>query len=156
MYSRDMTHKALSLVAILGATLAACSATPGEISRDSEPFSAIASEASITALGNEPFWNLTVEPIADGESAAFTATYSTPENIEGSVFPVTRFAGNNGLGLSGELDGQAVSLALTPGDCDDTMSDRNYPYTATLALGDVTLFGCAFTSDQPFTGDEAP
>ena len=145
-------NSALIALASLSAALASCAQTPGEITRDTEPFSAIAPTTKITALGNEPFWGLTVEPDGDG----FSAEYSTPENIEGSRFPVTRFAGNNGLGLSGTLKDEAVSLALTPGDCSDTMSDRTYPYTATLAIGEVTYFGCAFTDDEPFTGDEAP
>ena len=150
-----MIGKNLGLLGCVAA-ISACSQTPGEITRDTEPFSGIASSAAITAVGNEPFWNMMVEPDGGGEGEAFTATYSTPENIEGSTFAVKRFAGNNGIGLSGTLDGQSVSLALTPGECSDTMSDRTYPYTATLAIGDTTLTGCAYTSDQPFTGDEAP
>ena len=134
------------------AVLAACSQSPGEIKRDTEPFDGIAPQAEITVLGNEPFWGLSIKPQGD----SYTATYSNPENIEGTVFPATRFAGNNGIGFSGEMEGKAVQLALTPGACSDTMSDRSYPYTATLSIGDETLFGCAYTSDEPFTGDEAP
>ncbi len=145
-------NNVLIALAPLAAGLASCAQAPGEITRDTQPFSAIAPTAKINALGNEPFWGLTVEP--DGEG--YAAQYTTPENIEGSRFPVTRFAGNNGLGLSGTLEGEPVSLALTPGDCSDTMSDRTYPYTATLAIGEVTYFGCAFTDDEPFTGGDAP
>lgn len=144
-----MFAHALSLAAL---TLAACAEQPGEITRDTEPFNGIAETASISALGNEPFWSVSVEPINNG----YEATYSTPDNIEGVTAVVTRFAGNNGLGFSGEIGDESVSLALTPGLCSDTMSDRTYPYTATLAEGDRTFFGCAYTSDEPFTGDETP
>ncbi|EAQ27947.1 hypothetical protein NAP1_10148 [Erythrobacter sp. NAP1] len=140
-------------VLALPLALAACSDVPGEITRDTEPFAGIAPEETLTALGNEPFWNVKVEPAGEG---GFIATYSTPENIEGREFAVSRFAGNNGIGMSGELDGAPASLALTPGECSDTMSDRIYPYTATFALGDETYFGCAYTSAQPYIGEQMP
>ncbi|PKP63624.1 MAG: hypothetical protein CVT87_03330, partial [Alphaproteobacteria bacterium HGW-Alphaproteobacteria-9] len=75
---------------------------------------------------------------------------------EGYDFAVERFAGNNGLGFSGTMEGAAVTITLTPGVCSDGMSDRTYPYVATIALGDETLRGCGYTDRQPFTGDAAP
>ncbi|MEM7781185.1 MAG: hypothetical protein AAF697_12415 [Pseudomonadota bacterium] len=132
--------------------VAACSSQPGEITQDSEPFSDIAKDTSISALGTEPFWSLEIAPTAGG----YDAIYSTPDNLDGSTALVTRFAGNNGLSFSGELEGQALLLAITPGACSDGMSDREFPYTATLALGDTTLAGCAYTSDEGFTGAEEP
>ena len=124
----------------------------GEISRDTQPFDRIAATASISALGTEPFWGMDIEPT----DAGFTARYSTPENVEGTAFSVTRFAGNNGISFAGELEGGDVQIAITPGECSDQMSDRLYPYTATIALGEDTLLGCAYTSDEPFTGEETP
>jgi uncharacterized membrane protein len=140
-------------VAIACAALAGCTDTaPGDISRDAEPFAQVSEDATISALGTEPFWNLEIAPADDG----YRATYSTPENIDGATIPVSRFAGNNGLGFSGELDGAGLQLALTPGECSDAMSDRTYPYTATILLGEDTLYGCAYTSDEPFAGDPSP
>lgn len=135
-------------ILVLGATLASCSQDAGEISRDSTPFDGIADTAEINLLGNEPFWGLEV---ADGQ-----ATFRTPENIEGTVFSVARFAGNNGLGVSGSMAGEPVQATITPGACNDTMSDRTYPYAATVAIGDRTLYGCGYTSDEPFTGEQEP
>ncbi len=138
--------------ALAAIALSACTQQPGEISRDTQPFDGIAETASVSASGTEPFWSLTVEP----EQGRYLATYSTPENIEGTTFAAGRFAGNNGLGFSGEVDGDSAILALTPGECSDGMSGRTYPYTATLALGERTLLGCAYTSDEPFKGDQNP
>lgn len=146
------TAMQIALIAPLAMIAAACTSPAGEITRDAEPYDGIAAEASISLLGNEPFWGVDIEPQGDG----FTARYSTPENIDGESFAVERFAGNNGIGFSGELNGEAVQIALTPGDCSDTMSDRTYPYTATVSVGQLTLRGCAYTSDEPFTGDENP
>jgi len=36
------------------------------------------------------------------------------------------------------------------------MSDRTFPFVATIALGGETLRGCGYTDSQPFTGPEAP
>ena len=130
----------------------ACNDPPGEISRDTQPFDGIAPTATISLTGTEPFWGITIEP----DETAFRATYTSPENIDGTAFAVTRFAGNNGLGFSGEMEGEDFIATVTPGDCSDAMSDRNYPYTATVALGDRTLIGCGYTSDEPFTGEQAP
>jgi uncharacterized membrane protein len=132
--------------------VAACNDPPGAITRDTTPFDAVAQTASISALGTEPFWALEVSPTEDGYEAVFT----TPQDMEGEPFAVSRFAGNNGLSFSGELAGEAFQLALTPGECSDGMSDRTYPYTATVRRGEETLYGCAHTSDEPFTGPEAP
>ena len=97
--------------------------------------------------GTEPFWG--------GASGAGMATYSTPENPDGSEFPVERFAGNNGLGISGSLNGASFDLMITPGECSDGMSDRIFPYTATLLVGGEQRQGCAWTDSQPFSGPEA-
>lgn len=144
---------------LIGFSLSACTQDTGEISRDAQPFDGIAESAEITLIGNEPFWGIDIMPASsDGASNedGFTARYSDPENVDGTLFSVARFAGNNGAGFNGQLGGAAVQITLTPGDCNDTMSDRSYPYIATVLLGDRTLFGCAYTSDQPFTGEEMP
>lgn len=138
------------LIGVIAVALAGCTDLPGEISRDTEPFDAIGEEALISAGGTEPFWNLAIAPEAGG----YGAKYSTPDNLDGTQFALSRFAGNNGLGFSGEMEGKSVNLALTPGDCSDGMSDSVYPYTATLLLGDETLYGCAHTDTQPFVGGE--
>ena len=142
---------ALATLAGSAAMLAACS-QQDNIDPEGQVFDEIEEEAVITLLGNEPFWSF--EIVREGEG--YLATYTTPENLEGTSFAAARFAGNNGLGFSGELDGTPVQIALTPGECDDGMSDRTYPYTATIAMGDKTLYGCGYSGDEPFeAGDGA-
>ncbi|MEM6907413.1 MAG: hypothetical protein AAF494_01935 [Pseudomonadota bacterium] len=129
------------------AMIAGC-AQSDQISRDPEPYDGISASEKITLAGTEPFWSIRI----DGEEA----TFSSPDQPDGTPFAVSRFAGNNGLGFSGELEGQSVQIALTPGECSDGMSDRVYPLTATIALGESTLYGCGYTDKQPFTGDPSP
>lgn len=148
---KQCVYATLAIISLLA--VSACSDDPGDISRDSEPFDGIAPTARIDVGGTEPFWGLTITSYED----SYQAKYSSPELPDGKAFPMARFAGNNGLGFSGSWAGAPVTLALTPGDCSDGMSDRTYPYTATLQLDEVTLFGCAHTSDEPFKeGEVAP
>lgn len=111
-------------------------------------YDGIADEETIYLTGTEPFWNM--------EIATESLTYSTPESPAGRRIAISRFAGNGGLGVAGTLDDASLQIAVTPGECSDGMSDRSYPFTATVSLGDTTLFGCGHTSSIPYTGEEAP
>lgn len=142
-----MTHR-IAVLFVVTAGLAACTPDEDGINRKSETFSAIAPDEVITLTGTEPFWGITIE---DG-----MANYANPQHPEGWDIPVARFAGNNGLGFSGDWDGTPVTISITPGQCSDGMSDRTYPYVATIALGEETLRGCGYTDQQSFTGDAAP
>ncbi|MCB2089056.1 MAG: hypothetical protein KDD98_09565 [Sphingomonadaceae bacterium] len=102
----------------------------------------------IRFTGTEPFWG--------GEVSGATLRYTTPEDMDGQAIAVERFAGNNGLGFSGQLDGQPFRMAVTPGTCGDDMSDRTYPFVVTLQVRGEDRQGCAWTDAQPFEGDAAP
>jgi uncharacterized membrane protein len=143
------------LAASFAMLLAACQqgADPGTASGNvpgtsPQGFTAIAPDEIISFTGTEPFWGGTIK----GSSL----TYSTPENIEGAVIEVERFAGQGGLSFSGMLDGAGFDLLITQGECSDGMSDRTYPYVATLKLGDELREGCAHTDKQKFSGPEQP
>ncbi len=137
-----MLFKAMGLVAACS-VLVACNGSPeanvpGDTA-DEGAYSGIPEDAAIRVYGNEPFWGGTVE---NG-----TFTYTTPGDQAGRGIAVTRFAGRGGLSFSGELDGQTVDLAVTPGDCSDGMSDRTYPFNATLQIGADQRSGCAALAD---------
>ena len=135
------------IVALCASTgLYACFGGSGEQPGEVEAFDEIAADETINALGNEPFWSATI-----GNDIL---TYSTPENIDGQKVAITRFAGNGGLGVSGRISEEDLNIAITPGECSDTMSDRSYPFTVTLIIGDKQLNGCAYTESQPFIGEE--
>ena len=112
------------------------------------PFAAISPDETIRLIGTEPFWGGTIR---NGDMV-----YSTPENQAGETIRVLRFAGNNGLGFSGTRKEGPVDVAVTPGRCSDGMSDRSYPFTVTLKLGDEQRSGCAWTDRTPFSGPQNP
>ena len=122
--------------------LTGCQNTADSQVAAAEIFSAIAENETVYFTGTEPFWG---GSIAGGE-----AIYKTPEDIDGMAFPITRFAGNNGVSFSGVLGDAAFDLMLTPGQCSDGMSDRQYPYVVTLRIAEDTREGCGWTEDQPF------
>jgi uncharacterized membrane protein len=130
-----------------GSAGAAATQAPGSV-EDTAPYAGIATGETIRFTGTEPFWS--------GVVSGQTLTYSTPDNIEGTTIQVERFAGRNGLSLSGELAGSAFDMAITPGECSDGMSERAYPFTATLEVGGEQRRGCAWTDSKPFSGPEHP
>ena len=141
------------LAAAFAVLLAACQqqADPGTASGNvpgtsPEGFTAIAPDEVINFTGTEPFWGGTIR--------GGSLTYSTPENIDGTEIAVERFAGQGGLSFSGTLDGKGFDLLVTQGECSDGMSDRTYPYVATLKLGNELREGCAHTEMQRFSGPE--
>jgi uncharacterized membrane protein len=123
--------------------LAACQsqgpATDGSVpgdAQDTRPYAGIGETELVRFAGTEPFWG--------GSLADTTLIWSTPDNIEGTTIPVTRFAGRGGLTVSGVLDGAQMDMAITPGACSDGMSERTYPFIATVKLGAQDLSGCAW------------
>lgn len=141
------THPRAALCLLLAAA-AACTPAADGIDPKGKTFDAVAPDEAVTLTGTEPFWTLAI--------AAGEGVWTTPDNQPGTRFAVKRFAGNNGLGFSGELDGKPLTATFTPGECSDGMSDRRFPFVATIALGGETFAGCGYTTSQPFTGDEAP
>lgn len=141
----DPTIGALAFLAFM---TAGCAGSGDDRADTPQRFDAISADEKLTLVGTEPFWNMAIE----GDELV----YSTPENADGVTIPVSRFSGNNGLGLNGTLEGEALQVAVTPAVCSDGMSDREYPYTATINLGDATLNGCGYTGEiTNETGDES-
>jgi uncharacterized membrane protein len=60
------------------------------------------------------------------------------------------------LSFSGELAGASFEMTVTPLECSDGMSDRTYPFTVTLEIGEDLRKGCGWTEREPFEGPAAP
>ena len=136
---------------MLSALLLAAACTPTKqdgVDPKGKTFDSVLPDEAVTLTGTEPFWTLKIE---DGEGV-----WTTPDKQPGTKVPLKRFAGNNGLGFTGTLDGKPLAATLTPGTCNDGMSDRRFPFVATIALGGETFEGCGYTASQPFTGETAP
>jgi uncharacterized membrane protein len=120
---------------------------PGDTS-DKHPYDGIRADETVQFTGTEPFWG--------GSVSGTELTYSTPENPDGDPVTVTRFAGRGGVSWSGTFQERPFRLAVTEGKCSDGMSDRTYPFTATLEVLGEQRRGCAWTMRRSFTGSAAP
>lgn len=120
---------------------------PGDTD-DKHPYDGIRADENVQFTGTEPFWG--------GSVSGAELTYSTPDNPDGAPIAVTRFAGRGGVSWSGTYEGQPFRLAVTEGTCSDGMSDRSYPFTATLEVSGEQRQGCAWTMRRSFTGPSAP
>lgn len=97
-------------------------------------------DQSLRALGNEPFWGVDIE--TDGMAY---------KPMEGEVMAVDHggpeVTGNVAIWTGKDAKGTTLKVTLTGTDCSDGMSDRTYPLTAQVQLGDVTLNGCAASTE---------
>lgn len=136
------------LLAIYSAlTIAGCE-HEGNLDARTEPFDAVKPGETINLTGTEPFWG--------GEVSDSKLFYRTAENPDGETIAVKRFAGNNGLAFSGTLEDNPLDILITATECSDGMSDRRYPFSVTLALGEDRRIGCAWTAKKPYSGPAQP
>tara|TARA_R110002124_G_scaffold183769_1_gene351300 strand:- start:466 stop:960 length:495 start_codon:yes stop_codon:yes gene_type:complete len=90
----------------------------------------------IRALGNEPFWAVTISP----EGIVYSGV-DRPEQTADNPGPLlqgttARYEATTGTG-------KPMSVALIATTCSDGMSDRTYPLTAVVKIDGETLTGCA-------------
>ncbi|MEC4817390.1 MAG: hypothetical protein SAK29_29570 [Scytonema sp. PMC 1069.18] len=91
-------------------------------------------------VGTEPFWNVNVSKRG--------IVYSSPE-VKKQTFPYVKPLKAEGrpedLVRVYQLKGRNNSTLIIKkvNSCSDGMSDKNYPYSATLILGNQVLEGCA-------------
>jgi len=134
---------ALAVPFVLILSLTACSEPAPEPASAPAPVTVPAILAGVDlgqpvqALGTEPFWSVEITPS--------TLTYSSPEGPP-------RSGPNSGPVVQGTtavyastLDDQPIEVTLIATECSDGMSDRTYPLTAMVKLGETTLNGCAAT-----------
>ncbi|WP_071190465.1 hypothetical protein [Trichormus sp. NMC-1] len=93
-----------------------------------------------TAVGNEPFWNVTVTKRgivynALGEKQQ-RFPYTAPLSAQARSIDKVRVY---------QLKGKAKNLLILNkvNNCNDTMSDKKYPYSAVLIMGNRVFDGCA-------------
>lgn len=145
---RELQMNRIALASTLILALGACTggdegAIPGDAG-DTSPFAEIAEDDVVRMVGTEPFWNVRIE---DGQ-----LTYSSPELLDGETIEIERFAGRGGVSYSGQFQGAQIDITVSPGDCSDGMSEHEYPYTATVSLGEEQLQGCAWRDGEDDIG----
>ncbi|MGZ8364293.1 MAG: COG3650 family protein [Caulobacteraceae bacterium] len=133
----------------LGLTLGACDqlgmkpppapANGDTPSAPGEPASAPAASgaawfAPIDLTGTEPFWAVNIRR----EGITLTGA-DRPKLTTANSGPVT---GSGRATWDSPVAGGALNIVLEEQNCSDGMSDRTYPYTATVKVGQEVLKGC--------------
>ena len=105
---------------------------------------------SLRALGTEPFWSVELT----GTEMVYTAP-DTPEQRAPQSSPVVQ--GTTAIWEAETAGGVALRVTLVATECSDGMSDRTYPLTALVKIGDRELTGCAASSAAIMsTGESGP
>ena len=114
---------------------------------DAKPKAAAAPQTAVTlggvdlgkpvrALGTEPFWGVEITPDALIYTRVDQPAQRAPNRGATVQGTVATFASSTDLN-------QALNVVLIATECSDGMSDRTYPLTAKVEIGDDTLTGCA-------------
>lgn len=117
------------------------SATSPESSLSSRPTATplIPDSLELQALGNEPFWSVTVS--REG------MIYRDPERLEGIVFPAARGQNVEGRWIyrSSRPDSvpSRIEVVIEESPCSDGMSDERYRFTSHVQLDERHFDGCA-------------
>ncbi|MFN3930499.1 MAG: COG3650 family protein [Brevundimonas sp.] len=92
--------------------------------------------APLRALGTEPFWAVELT----GSELVYSGV-DRPEQRAPRSAPVIQ--GTMAIWEATTTAGAPLSVTLTATECSDGMSDRTYPLTALVKVGEETLTGCA-------------
>ncbi len=139
--------------ALVVLALAACSPAeaPDQPEAPPEPAPALGGvdlTKPLRVLGNEPFWSV--------ELTGTEMVYTTPEPPEQRApQPNPVVQGTTATWETSTADGTALRLTLVATECSDGMSDRTYPLTAMVKLGDLELSGCAASVAAIMTAGES-
>ena len=101
----------------------------------------------LRALGTEPFWAVNID-----DAGLVYSGVDRPEERAPNDGP--QVAGTTAM-WSGQTDqGRPLSVTLIETACSDGMSDRTYPLTARVEIGEEVLNGCAASVDFLMNTDE--
>ena len=101
----------------------------------------------IRALGTEPCWSVAITR----DAIVYTGV-DRAEQRAGSPQPVVQ--GTTAVYTGDTDEGTVMVVTLIATECSDGMSDRVYPLTAKVELGEVSLNGCA--ASQAFLDTQPP
>lgn len=103
----------------------------------------------LRALGTEPFWSVDISHDA--------LVLSGPDRPNLRAAPVRRTLMADSAVFRGETaEGVELTVTLSPQTCSDGMSDRTYPLTARVLLGDENrMSGCAASTSAIMSAGES-
>ena len=133
---------ALAGLVLAGLTLAGCydrqenAPKPAPVPETSAELGGVDLSRPVRVLGTEPFWSVEITPDALIYTRMDQPEQRAPNRgvtVQGTVATFTTTTSLN----------QPLNVSLIATECSDGMSDRTYPLTARVEIGDQTLNGCA-------------
>ena len=147
---------ALAVVAASVLGLAACSqgedapAPPAETPAPAASLAGVDLTQPLSLLGTEPFWGIRLT----GEELVYSGV-DRPE--QRAPQPALTVQGTVATLQTRSAEGTTFEITLTATECSDGMSDRTFPLTAMVKVGEETLMGCAAsTAALERTGESGP
>lgn len=145
----------IALAAVSTLALSACSqaeepAPPSPAPEPAPVLGGVDLTRPVRALGTEPFWSV--------ELTGTEMIYTTPEPPEQRApQPKPVVQGTTATYETKTAGGTPLSVTLVATECSDGMSDRTYPLTAMVRIGETSLNGCAASSAAIMsTGESGP
>jgi uncharacterized membrane protein len=137
-----MRLNVLAAASALALSLAACSQGEEAVKVPAEPPAPPAALAGVdlnqplSLVGTEPFWGIRLT----GEELIYSGV-DRPE--QRAPRPALTVQGTVATLQTRSATGVTFDVTLTATECSDGMSDRTYPLTALVKVGEETLMGCA-------------
>jgi uncharacterized membrane protein len=127
---------ALAVLALAACSPAEAPAPPPEVPAPAPVLGGVDLAGPVRALGTEPFWSV--------DLTGTEMVYTTPEPPEQRApRPDPLIQGTTATWEAETADGTTLKVTLIATECSDGMSDRTYPLTAMVKVGDRDLTGCA-------------
>jgi uncharacterized membrane protein len=132
----------LFVLAASALILSACSegteppAAPAEPAAPPAVLSGVNLSEPVSLLGTEPFWGIKLT----GEELIYEGV-DRPE--QRAPQPTIEVQGTVATFQTRSAAGTTFEVTLTATECSDGMSDRTFPLTALVKVGEETLMGCA-------------
>jgi hypothetical protein len=143
-------YAALSVLVLAGCSPADAPAPSPEPPAPAPVLGGVELAGPLRAIGTEPFWSVELT----GTEMVYTST-EPPGQRARQPEPVVR--GTTATWESETADGTTLKVTLIATECSDGMSDRTYPLTAMVTVGDRALTGCAAsTAAITSSGESGP
>lgn len=126
------------LLCALPALLAACAEKPAAPAAAKTTAGAASPGLALRATGNEPGWTAEV-----GGGAQPKISLQLDYGERKLEVPAATYNEESNLYAGDASDGTQVSLSYKREQCSDGMSDRDYPASVSLQVGDQQYQGCA-------------
>ena len=102
----------------------------------------------VRAIGTEPFWGVDITPARIKYDGVDRPEQTAPN-------PGPTVAGTMATWKVDTVQGNDLEITLIATECSDGMSDRIYPLTARVVIGEETLQGCAASTAAIMSGGES-